>query len=172
MTSAPTEIAYCMRCATAMTTRQVASRPRRVCPACGHVHFVEPKVGVGALVCDDSRRVLLVRRAVPPEKGKWALPAGYIDPDEHPRSAAARETREETGLIVEIRELVDVYHNPPGRGGAAIFILYRGWVVGGELAAADDVTDAGFFATGRLPGELAFASTRDALRRLSDQDML
>lgn len=167
MSSAPADIAYCMRCATVMTTREVGGKPRRVCPSCGHIHFVEPKVGVGTLVRDHERRVLLVCRAVPPEKGKWALPAGYVDPNEHPRDAAARETLEETGLVVEIRELVEVYHNPPGRGGAAIFILYRGQRIGGELAAADDVTDAGFFDPDRLPGELAFASTRDALRRLS-----
>lgn len=166
MTSAPAEIVYCARCATVMVTREVGGRPRRACPACRYIHFVEPKVGVGTLVQDDRGRVLLVRRAVPPEQGKWALPAGYVDPDEHPRLAAARETLEETGLVVEIRSLVEVYHNPPARGGAAIFILYRAVMTGGVLAAADDVSEAEFFALDRLPEGLAFASTRDILQRL------
>lgn len=166
MTSAPAEIVYCTRCATTMITREVGGRPRRVCPACRHIHFVEPKVGVGALVQDEQGRVLLVKRAVPPEQGKWALPAGYVDPDEHPRLAAARETLEETGLVVEIRSLVEVYHNPPARGGASIFILYRAVMTGGVLAAADDVSAADFFPLANVPDDLAFASTREILQRL------
>lgn len=140
-------------------------KPRRVCPQCGYVHFTDPKVGVGVAVVEDGR-ILLVRRAMNPERGKWSLPAGYVDQGEDPRLTAAREAQEETGLTVEVTELLDVFHNPPGSGGASIFILYQARRVGGELAPGDDADDAQFFAPDELP-ELAFASTHMAVNLLA-----
>lgn len=147
-----------------MHTQQVADKPRRVCPACRYVYFTDPKVGVGVAVVEDGR-LLLIKRAMNPERGKWSLPAGFIDQGEDPKDAAAREALEETGLIVRIENVLDVFHNPPGVGGASVFILYRAQIIGGELAAADDAADAGFFALDQLP-ELAFASTKAAVARL------
>ena len=141
-------------------------RPRRVCPACGYVHFTDPKVGVGVLVVEGDR-VLLVRRGVEPERGKWSLPAGFLDQGEDPRQTAAREALEEAGLTVAVEELLDVFHNPPGRGGASIFILYRARRLAGEPAPGDDADDARFFPLDALP-ELAFASTRAAIARLRE----
>lgn len=45
--SAPEWIVHCCRCPALMDTRLIAEKPRRVCAACGYIHFVEPKVGVG-----------------------------------------------------------------------------------------------------------------------------
>ncbi len=137
-------------------------RPHPACTACGRTAFRDPKVGVGALVRDGSGRLLLVRRGIPPGKGLWALPAGYVDADEDPRAAAAREVREETGLEVVCGAVVDVY---PGGGGASFFLAFEATLTGGTLAASDDALDAAFFAVTELP-ELAFESTRDAVRRL------
>ena len=142
----------------------VAGKLRRSCPECGYIHFVEPRVGVGVMVIE-AAKLLLVQRGVPPGKGLWSLPAGYADIGEAPAVTAVREVHEETNLSVVIESLVDVYHNPPEQGGAAIFILYQARVAAGELKAADDALDAGFFAPDELP-ELAFASTRDAVRRM------
>lgn len=163
--TAPTSLRYCCRCATALATRTLAGRPRRVCPACGHIHFVEPRLGVGVMVLERGR-LLLVKRAKPPERGRWSLPAGYVDIDEAPAAVAVRETREETGLAVAVDGLLGVYHNPPEQGGAAVFILYRARLDGGaqNLLAGDDAAEAAFFAPDELP-ELAFASTRDAVAR-------
>ena len=113
----------------------------------------------------ESGRLLLVKRGVPPEKGLWSLPAGYADLGEAPAVTAVREVREETQLEIEIERLVDVYHNPPEQGGASIFILYQARLKGGNLKASDDALDVGFFGPKDMP-ELAFASTRDAVRRL------
>ena len=142
-------------------TREAAGRPRRACPDCGYVHFTDPKVGVGVLIIETGR-VLLVQRAVEPERGKWSLPAGYLDQGEDPRATAAREALEETGLMVVIEGLLDVFYNPPGRGGASIFILYRARCLAGEPTAGDDADDARFFPLDALP-DLAFASTRAAI---------
>ena len=138
-------------------------RPVPTCTACGRLHHLDPKVGVGAVVRDDAGRLLLVQRGVPPGKGLWALPAGYVDAGEDPREAAAREVREETGLEVVCGAVVDVY---PGGGGASFFLAFEARLLGGRLAAADDALDAGFFALDALP-ELAFASTEDVVRRIA-----
>ncbi|HWG94241.1 MAG TPA: NUDIX domain-containing protein [Mycobacteriales bacterium] len=137
-----------------------------VCTSCGRPSFRDPKVGVGAVVLDDDGRLLLVRRRVPPGRGRWALPAGFVDADEDPRAAAAREVLEETGLVVDVGDVVDVYAREGTGGGASFFVAFEARLVGGTLAAADDVDDAGFFALDALP-PLAFASTTDAVARLA-----
>lgn len=165
--SAPNWFIYCPRCASVMSTARVMDKARRVCPSCNYIFFTDPKVGVGVLV-EDEGRLLLVRRGMNPERGKWSLPAGYVDQGEDPKATAAREAWEETGLVVEVDEVLDVFHNSPGAGGASIFILYRARVVGGEIIAGDDAEDARFFSPDDLP-ELAFASTRAAVDRFLRQ---
>jgi ADP-ribose pyrophosphatase YjhB (NUDIX family) len=153
----PEDVRYCPVCGgDVVLTGAPRSVPR--CTACGRWHHLDPKVGVGAVVRDRHGRLLLVQRGVPPGKGRWALPAGYVDAGEDPREAAAREVREETGLEVRCGAVVDVY---PGGGGASFFLAFEGELQGGTLAAADDALDAAFFALDALP-ELAFESTRRA----------
>ena len=162
--SAPDWFAFCPRCGSPMRTQRVADKPRRICPSCRYVYFTDPKVGVGVAVVENGR-LLLVKRAMNPERGKWSLPAGFVDQGEDPKETATREALEETGLIVQIEGVLDVFHNPPGAGGASVFILYRAQVTGGRLLAGDDAADAGFFALDQLP-ELAFTSTKAAVARL------
>lgn len=165
--SAPEEIAYCPRCAAGLVTRPIGDKDRRVCPSCDYIYFTDPKVGVGVLVVSGGR-ILLVRRTMNPEKGKWSIPAGYLDRGEDPKATAVREALEETNLKVAITGLVDVYHNPPSQGGASVFILYRAELLGGEPRAGDDADAIGFFALDELP-ELAFTSTHDAIARLRQE---
>jgi 8-oxo-dGTP diphosphatase len=157
---------YCPSCAGDLDTT-----PRHpVCTACGRTHHRDPKVGVGVVVVQDGR-LLLVRRGVEPGKGAWALPAGYVDADEDPRAAAAREAKEETGLEIRVGPILEVYPSETtgGHRGASFFLAFSAEVVGGELAADDDALDAGFFGPEALP-ELAFASTHDAVRRVLTPD--
>ncbi len=167
--TAPPTLRYCVRCASALETAEVAGRPRRRCPACGHVHFVEPRVGVGVMVLERGR-LLLVKRAMPPARGRWALPAGYLDAGESPEETAVREVAEETGLHVRLQGLVEVFHNrgqSPDRPGATLFLLYRGARSGGALRAADDALEAAFFGPAEIP-EIAFESTHRAVRLLRE----
>ena len=166
--SAPPDVRWCCKCRSEMGERQIGGKPRRACPNCGYIHFVEAKVGVGVCVIKDSR-ILLVRRRFAPGKGKWSVPAGYLDHGEEPKAHAVHELREETGLEIEIAGLIDVFHNPPEDGGATVLILYRGEIKGGTLAAGDDASEAAFFLPDELP-ELAFASTRHAIRLLAGGD--
>lgn len=158
--------AFCTACAAPLEH----SGRHPVCTGCGRTHHRDPKVGVGVVVVQDGR-LLLVRRGVEPGKGRWALPAGYVDAGEDPREAAARETHEETGLQVAVGAVVDVYPSTVtgGHRGASFFLAFEAQVVGGTLAASDDAVDAGFFGADALP-ELAFESTLDAVRRSLSRD--
>ena len=147
-----------------METRPVGDKPRRVCPNCGFIHFTDPKVGVGVFVVHEGK-ILLVRRTMHPEIGKWSIPAGFVDHGEDPQETAVREAFEETNLRVAIEELIDVYHNPPEQGGASLFIMYRARLLGGTLQAGDDADAAAFFALDNLP-EIAFPSTQAAIEHL------
>ncbi|MBN1964223.1 MAG: NUDIX hydrolase, partial [Anaerolineae bacterium] len=88
---------YCPRCGASLEQRMAFGQERPVCPACGYVHFYDPKVAAAVFIEQDGR-VLLIKRGVEPEKGRWALPAGFIDRGEDPRHTAVREVQEETGL--------------------------------------------------------------------------
>jgi 8-oxo-dGTP diphosphatase len=67
-----------------------------------------PLVGVGAIVIDDGR-VLLVKRGHPPLAGEWSIPGGVLELGETLREAAMREAREETCVTVETADLLGVY---------------------------------------------------------------
>ena len=149
-----------------METRLVGDKPRRVCSSCGFIYFTDPKVGVGVFVLHEGK-ILLVRRTMHPEIGKWSIPAGFLDAGENPEETAVREALEETNLHVAIEDLIGVYQNPPGQGGASIFIVYRARLLGGTLQAGDDADAAAFFAPDELP-EIAFASTRAAIEQLKN----
>ncbi|MCS7259400.1 MAG: NUDIX hydrolase [Anaerolineae bacterium] len=155
---------YCPYCRTELHDRFVYGRTRRVCPACGFIHFVDPKVGVAVLV-ENEGKVLLVRRAVAPAQGAWCLPSGFVESDEDPAEAAARECLEETGIQVRITGLLHVggYRNDPR--GAGVIIFYQAQVAGGWLTPGDDADAARFFAAHELPAEIAFRSNREILSR-------
>ncbi len=67
-----------------------------------------PLVGVGAIIIEDSR-VVLVKRLHPPLQSEWSIPGGVLEVGEMVRDAAIREAREETGLTVEPGELLGVF---------------------------------------------------------------
>ena len=100
-----------------------------------------PLVGVGAVVVQDAR-VLLVRRGTEPLKGHWTLPGGMLEIGEALTAGVAREVREETGLDVEpieLIELLDRIHREEGRVRYHYVIAdYLCRVTGGELRAASD----------------------------------
>lgn len=157
---------YCPACGAPLTRQRAFGKLRPVCTRCGRVHFREPKVAAAVFIKWDDR-VLLVRRVHDSERGRWSLPAGFVDAGEDPRQAAAREVLEETGLEVEITALLEVLHAGEHQGGADIVIVYAGEVVAGDLMAGDDVDSAKFFAAHELP-RLAFESTRQVLADWAD----
>lgn len=157
---------YCPHCAHALEEGLAFNRMRCVCPACGFVNFREPKVGVSVLV-EQGGRILLVQRAIDPGEGLWSLPSGFVEWDEPPEAAAIRECAEETGLVVEVRDLLDVRHYTDDYRGPGLNLTYRARVTGGSLRSGDDARAARWFLPVETPpGErIAFVSHRLALER-------
>lgn len=105
---------------------------------------LSPLVGVGAIVVDRGR-VLLVRRGTEPLRGQWSLPGGLVEVGEALTAALVREVNEETGLevkVVELIELLDRIHREDGRVRFHYVIAdYLCKVVGGSARAASDADE-------------------------------
>ncbi len=105
-----------------------------------------PCVGVGAVIVD-AGRVVLVKRGAPPLKGEWSLPGGAVEVGETLEECVAREMREETGLDVAVGPVIEVFdritHDAGGRVQYHyVLVDYLCWPVGGVLRAGSDVDDA------------------------------
>jgi ADP-ribose pyrophosphatase len=103
-------------------------------------------VGVGVLIRDDDR-YLIVERAADPDAGLWSIPGGLVEIGENAADAAVREAKEETGLDVEIGELLDVVDKIVRDDSSKVkyhFVIidYLATPRGGTLKAASDARQA------------------------------
>ena len=104
-----------------------------------------PIIGVGAVIID-SGRALLVRRNTDPLKGEWSVPGGVLELGEKLRDGAAREALEETGLHVEVGEVLDVFDSIfPDTDGRTqyhyVLIDFLCRPLSGEAAPGSDVSE-------------------------------
>ena len=133
---------------------------RRVCSACDFVLYLDPKV-VACTLLEVDEKIVLLKRAIKPEKGKWVLPGGYVDRGEPVPEAAVREALEECGLEIRIKSLLGVYSYT---GYIPVVIVYIAEAVGGTLFSGDETREAKLFSESDIPWkDLAFRSTTDAL---------
>ena len=158
---ANTDFKYCPRCGTAVTQEERFGKLRPVCPQCGWIHFVDPKVAAAVLVERDGQ-ILLVRRVNEPFRGLWTLPAGFVNGGEDPAEAAARECLEETGLSVRVTRVFDIVAGREHPRGADFVIVYQAEFLGGEMKADDDADAVEWFGRENLPS-LAFRATQKVL---------
>jgi 8-oxo-dGTP diphosphatase len=153
---------FCPHCAGRLAPKMVDQRERLVCQECGFIFYINPKVAAGVLI-EIEGRVLLVRRGIEPHFGCWTLPAGFTEYGETIEETAIRECREETGLEVELDNLLGVYSVNSDFYGHLVLVLYSAHLVGGEMVAGDDASEVGLFAPDELPKDLAFQAHREAL---------
>ena len=153
------EFNYCQRCGAALGEKRIEGMMRPHCPACGYVVFLDPKVAAVALVIDGDGLVM-VKRGVEPEYGKWAFPSGYVDRGEVVESAAMREVKEETGLDVELDRLIGVYSLA---GSPVALVVYSAHIVGGEVSVGHDALAVKTFPLDELPA-LPFPHDEQILR--------
>jgi 8-oxo-dGTP diphosphatase len=128
-----------------------------------------PLVGVGAVIVQ-NRSVLLVKRGQAPLKNRWSLPGGMVELGESVREAAAREVREETGLHVEVGQLLGVFDRVLRDNAGRIqyhYVLvdFLCRIASGELKAAGDALDARWFTRGELT---ALELAADTLKLIED----
>lgn len=140
-------------------------RERLVCQDCGWVHYVNPKVVVGA-VCRLDDRILLCRRAIEPRRGFWTIPAGFLEERETSAEGAAREAREEANADIEIGSLLAVYDIPRI---SQVQLIFCAEMRSPEIRAGQESLEVRYFVWDEIPWEeLAFPSVRWALMQFRE----
>ena len=146
---------YCPFCGIALNIKDKGGRPRPSCPSCSFTQSKNPLPGV-VVVIEKEGYVLLGKRKGAYGEGLWGLPQGYIEFDEDFLTAAIREVKEETGLDVEIKSILNVVSNKLTSRLHTLAIVLLANIVGGELHTDDDLKALEWFSiSGPLP-EMAF----------------
>ncbi len=147
---------FCSQCGSNRLVRRTPDgddHTRDVCDACGHIHYFNPKIVVGALpVWED--KILLCKRAIEPRYGKWTLPAGFMEENETLEEGAMRETLEEAGARIALTGLYTVISLPDI---SQVYMLYRADLSDLDYAAGSESLEVRLFSAEEIPwDELAF----------------
>ena len=158
------QIQYCRQCGSAVEHRvpdDGDTRPRAVCPACQTIHYENPLNVVGTIPVLADGRVLLCKRNIEPQLGKWTLPAGFMELGETTSQGAARETDEEAGAQFEIGALFSLM-NVPGVG--QVHMYYRATLLSDQFNPGVETMEARLFSEAEVPwDELAFRTVKETL---------
>jgi len=113
-------------------------------------------------------KVLIAKRAKEPKKGMWDSIGGFLKEGESPSAAAARETKEETGLDIKLGNLLGIYTDSYEYEGVVyetLSLYYLAEIKGGEMKAEDDVSELVWFPIDKVP-KMAFKSANEAIKDL------
>ena len=158
-------IRYCRTCGSAVEYRipdDGDTRERAVCPACHTIHYENPLNVVGTIPVLNGK-VLLCKRNIEPRKGKWTLPAGFMELQETSAQGAARETVEEAGAQFTLGPLFSLLNVP--RVGQ-VHLFYRATLLSDVFAPGYETMEARLFTEEEVPwDELAFRTVRETLLR-------
>ena len=154
---------HCSNCGTLMDKLVPPGdgRERMVCPACGAIHYENPKVVVGCLpVWED--KLLLCKRAIEPRYGYWTLPAGFMENGETTAEGAQRETLEEAGALVGNLKpfaLLDVPYVHQ------VHMFYLAEMSSPEFSSGEESLDVRLYAEHEIPwDDLAFYTVIESLK--------
>lgn len=156
------EIKFCTACG-APTQQKIPKdddHSRAVCTNCGQVHYSNPKMVVGCIP-EYKGRLLLCKRDIEPRKGKWTLPAGFLESGESVQDGALRETFEETRATAEIIEpyrLVNIMFVDQ------IYFIFRARLTSTEFGPTTESIEVRLFEEKEIPwDEMAFEVIKQTL---------
>ncbi len=164
MTRSP--IKFCRECGHAVTYRlpdDGDTKLRAICTRCHTVHYENPLNVVGTVPVwgETGEQVLLCLRNIEPRKGKWTLPAGFMELAETTAEGALRETIEEAGAQIEMGELFTVMSVP--RVGQ-VHMYYRARLLSTVFDPGFETVEARLFTEDQIPwDEIAFRTVRETL---------
>ena len=160
-----TPIKHCRNCGTAVVYRlpdDGDTKNRAVCPACNTVHYENPLNVVGTVPVWGNQ-VLLCKRNIEPRKGKWTLPAGFMELDETTAEGAARETTEEAGAQFEMQSLFSVLSVPKV---GQVHLFYRAKLTSDQFDPGFETQEAKLFTETEIPwDEIAFRTVKVTLEK-------
>jgi ADP-ribose pyrophosphatase YjhB (NUDIX family) len=114
-----------------------------------------PKLAVNAVVFNDKKEVLLVKRT---DNGMWCIPGGHVDLGETLVQACLRELYEETGLKGEVIRLVGVYSDPEnslhiaqGPEWHTVRVSFLCQIIGGTINSSEETSEIQYFDVHQLP---------------------
>ena len=153
---------YCMKCGS--KTEQIIpdgdQKLRHVCSECNAIHYQNPKIITGCLVEHDDK-ILLCRRAIEPQHGKWTLPAGFMENNETCSEGAIRETQEEANAKISQLHLYSVYDIPHI---SQVYMIYRAQLDDMKFSPGIESLEVKLFSKQDIPWtELAFSVIRQTL---------
>lgn len=133
---------------------------RAVCASCGHVHYENPKMVVGTIpVLQD--RILMCKRNIEPQKGRWTLPAGYLENAESVQQGAVRETLEETRAQVRILSPYRMFNI---LFVDQVYLMFIAELLSQDFGPTSESTDVRLFSESEIPwDEIAFDVIRQTL---------
>jgi len=156
-------IQFCKTCSAPVAYRlpdDGDTRERAVCTACHVVNYENPLNVVGT-VPTLGKQVLLCKRNIEPRKGKWTLPAGFMELGETTAQGAARETREEAGAVFTMQDLFTVMSVP--RVGQ-VHLYYLAELAHDQFDPGHETQEARLFDESDIPwDELAFRTVKETL---------
>ncbi|CAD85069.1 MULTISPECIES: NUDIX hydrolase [Nitrosomonas] len=159
---------FCSQCGGEVILRipEGDTLPRYICPKCHTIHYQNPKVIVGCIP-EWENKVLLCKRAIAPYRGKWTLPAGFMENNETLVQGAARETLEEANARVEIRELYAVYSLPHI---SQVYMLFRAKLLDLDFFPGIESLEVRLFGEQEIPwNDIAFRVIHDPLKRYMEE---
>ncbi len=153
---------FCSACGSTVELRIPAddNRARYICTACSTIHYQNPRLVIGSIpVWQD--KVLLCRRAIEPQYGKWTLPGGFMENGESTAQAAMRETLEEASARIAIIDLYSMYSLPYID---QVHLLFRAELLDLDFAPGPESLEVRLFTETEIPwDELAFRPVRYSL---------
>ena len=158
-------INHCRQCGSAVENRipdDGDTKLRAVCSACHTIHYINPLNVVGTIPLWGDK-VLLCKRNIEPRKGKWTLPAGFMELGETTAEGAARETVEEAGAQFEMQALFSLIN--VARVGQ-VHLFYRAILLSPEFAPGTETQEALLFDEADIPwDEIAFRTVKETLEQ-------
>jgi ADP-ribose pyrophosphatase YjhB (NUDIX family) len=155
---------YCNQCGSKLAYRipENDDRARFICDTCQTIHYQNPNMVVGCIpVWED--RILLCRRSIEPQYGKWTIPAGYLEQRETVEEGAKRELLEEAGATVEFLEPYALYNIP---FISQVYLIFRGPLKDDKFWAGRESLEARLFKRHEIPwDDLAFTVVKKVLSR-------
>lgn len=161
-----TPIQHCRQCGAPVAYRlpdDGDTKPRAVCTACSTVHYENPLNVVGTVPVwgEDGAQVLLCLRNIEPRRGKWTLPAGFMELGETTAEGAHRETIEEAGAEIELGPLFTLMN--VSRVGQ-VHLYYRARLLSDQFAPGIETIEARLFTEEQIPwDDIAFRTVRETL---------
>lgn len=155
---------YCSHCGSHQLVFEVPegdNRPRFICKNCHSIHYQNPRMVVGCLPVFEDK-ILLCRRSIPPRKGLWNLPAGYLENGETVEEGAVRETWEEAQASVRIIKLHCLYNLPHVH---QVYLHFLAEMESAAFSPGPESLEVALFSLDNIPwDEIAFSSSSFAIQ--------